>query len=49
MNFSSELIQQPILELFMTGARIFVEQIGRNQSLIKIHLRTTVQLIKYEL
>lgn len=42
-SLSSELIKQPILKLFMTGARIFfVEHIGRNQNLIKIHLRTTV-------
>lgn len=31
LSFSSELIKQPILELSVTGAKIFVEHIGRNQ------------------
>lgn len=31
LSFSSELIEQPILELSVTGAKIFVEDIDRNQ------------------
>lgn len=42
LSFHSELMEQQILELLMTGTRIFVEHIGRNQNLIKINLRTTL-------
>lgn len=42
LSFHSELVKNPIPELEVTGARVLVERIGRNQNLTKTHLRTTL-------